>query len=311
MRFVLSFIAFSIYAVPLMADNEKTANPSLLKEHVYTIVEQTGYRNYADTMALNKTADYIHEQFNQYTNQNHVQEFYVGNIPYYNICASFGPTDAPRIIIGAHYDVCNNQAGADDNASGIAGLLELARMFATTDKTNWNIRIDLVAYSLEEPPYFATDNMGSYIHASSLYNTKAPVMGMVCIEMIGYFSDEPNSQDYPIGFLKALYGNKGNYITVTRKFGGGKFCRKFTKQFKKTDGVNTKVFTGPKWVTGLDFSDHRNYWLFGWSALMITDTAFYRNKNYHTKEDTPEKLDYLRMSSVVTKVYHAIMSMVA
>lgn len=287
------------------------ANEAMLRKHVAVLTSGKGYRNYKDTNALNRAAAYIHKQLSEVTKEVYTQGFVVKGTHYSNVYASFGPPNAPRIIIGAHYDVQGEKPGADDNASGVAGLLELARMLAETDKSKWEMRIDLVAYSLEEPPYFGTENMGSSVHATALYNNRTPVVGMVCLEMIGYFNDTAGSQQYPMGIMKLFYGGKGDYITVVRKMGNGHFPRLFTRKFRKgRGGVCTKVFKGPEWITGVDFSDHRNYWRYKWPALMITDTSFYRNKNYHTENDTAETLDYLRMTSVIDKVYKALTSII-
>ena len=211
-----------------------------------------------------------------------------------------------RIIIGAHYDVCNNQEGADDNGSGVVGLLELSRMLKGQ---KLNYRIDIVAYSLEEPPYFKTEYMGSYIHAKSLVDNKIDVFGMVSLEMIGYFKDEKKSQNYPIKFLSIFYGSRGNYITLVNKFGSGKFSHKFCRKFKSFKLLRTKKFTGPESLQGVDFSDQLNYWKFGFSALMITDTSFYRNQNYHTRLDTMEKLDLNRMAKVIDSVFDSLINL--
>lgn len=286
------------------------ASEAALRKHVDKLTEGPGYRNHADTVALNRAAEYIYKQFTSMTKETYTQSFMVKGIKYYNVFATFGPVNAPRIVIGAHYDVCGEQMGADDNASGVAGLLELARMFSETDISKWEVRVDLVAYSLEEPPYFGTPDMGSSVHATSLFNNNTPVVGMVGLEMIGYFDDRKNSQEYPLGIMKLFYGSKGDYITVIRKMHNGKFARMFSRKFKHTGGVKAKVFKGPKWMKSLTLSDHRNYWRYKWPALMITDGAFYRNKNYHTPDDKPETLDYLRMSTVINKVYQAVTALV-
>jgi len=222
---------------------------------------------------------------------------------YKNVICSFGTENKKRIIVGAHYDVCENQEGADDNATGVVGLLELSRQLKTS---KLNYRIDLVAYTLEEPPYFKTEFMGSYVHAKSLLDSNIDVYGMISVEMIGYFKDEKKSQSYPIGILSLFYGNKGNYITLVKKFNTGKFARKFSKNYISSKTIRTKKFTGPKSLPGIDFSDHLNYWKFGFSALMITDTSFYRNKNYHKKSDTMETLDIYRMSKVIDGLYKTL-----
>jgi hypothetical protein len=222
------------------------------------------------------------------------------------VICSFGTENEKRIIVGAHYDVCGKQEGADDNASGVAGLLELARMLKGR---KLKYRIDLVAYSLEEPPYFRTEFMGSYIHAKSLADSKTNVYGMISLEMIGYFKDEKKSQSYPIGLLSLFYGNKGNYITLVKKFSAGKFTRKFCREFKSARTIRTKKFTAPPILPGIDFSDHLNYWRFGFSAMMITDTAFFRNKNYHEATDKMEILDIKRMAKVIDGVFASLIAL--
>ena len=141
---------------------------------------------------------------------------------------SFGTNNNKHVIVGAHYDVCGDQEGADDNASGVVGLLELARML---EGQSLNNQIDLVAYTLEEPPYFRTTYMGSYKHAKSLVDNKAIVRGMICLEMIGYFSDEKQSQTYPVEGMEELYGTTADYISIVSKTGSAKFVNSFTKFF--------------------------------------------------------------------------------
>jgi hypothetical protein len=169
--------------------------------------------------------------------------------------------------------------------------------------------VELVAYSLEEPPYFRSENMGSFVHAKGLSYDNRDVYGMISLEMIGYFKDEKRTQEYPIGLFRLFYGNRGNYITLVNKFGKGKFSKRFTKNYKRLKVVKTKKFNGPKALQGVDFSDHLNYWKFGYSARMITDTAFYRNKNYHEQGDVMEILDLSRMAKVIDGVIDTLKKM--
>lgn len=296
-------IAFLLSTSVFAIDHSDTV---LIKQHLTAITKTKGFRTYANLPLLNKTADYIQKEFQQYADTVFTQEYNVKGTIYKNVICSFGTNHSKRIIVGAHYDVCDNQKGADDNASGIVGLLELARLLKGQQL---NYRIDLVAYSLEEPPYFRTESMGSYIHAKSLFDSKADVYGMISIEMIGYFKDAKRTQSYPLGLLKLVYGSRGNYITLVKKFGAGKFAKNFSKEFKHTRSIRTKKFVAPAALPGIDFSDHLNYWKFHFSALMITDTGFFRNKNYHEPTDTMETLDIPRMAKVIDGVFHTLIAL--
>jgi len=282
------------------------SDTTIIKSHLITLTKTEQFRTFNNIEQLNRTADFIKSVFEKYTDSVFVQKYYADGKFYKNVICSFGTEHKKRIVVGAHYDVCTYQEGADDNASGVVGLLELARLLKGQ---KLNYRIDLVAYTLEEPPYFRTNYMGSYIHAKSLSDDKADVYGMVSLEMIGYFKDEKKSQSYPIGILSLFYGNTGNYITLIKKYGSGKFAHAFCKHFKAAKTIKTKKFTAPTFLRGMDFSDHRNYWKFGFSALMITDTSFNRNKNYHSTTDTMETLDLKRMAGVIDGVYKALTNM--
>lgn len=279
------------------------SNRQQVKENLETITRGFGYRDYLNVAALNKVAAFIHSELSKYCDTVFYQEFKVNGTTYKNVIASQGTKNDSRIIIGAHYDVCGKQEGADDNASGIAGLLELARLLKSE---SLNYRIDFVAYTLEEPPFFGTKQMGSYVHAKSVFEEKQIIKGMICLEMIGYYSEAANSQRYPVKMLKPIYGDKGDYITIVEKFGSGRFCAKIEKLMKKHQQITTKTFKGPKKLQGIDFSDHRNYWAFGYDALMITNTAFYRNPNYHEISDKLETLDVEKMCRVIDGLYLSI-----
>jgi hypothetical protein len=298
-----AFGSIFMLSTTLLNATPPLSDTTIIKQHLTVLTKTPQPRNYKNVPQLDETSDFIKKTFELYTDSVVFQPYAEHKQIFKNVIASFGPKDAPRIIVGAHYDVCDRQPGADDNASGIVGLLELARLLKGQTLKN---RIDLVAYSLEEPPYFRSELMGSFVHAESLFKQKVSVLGMVCLEMIGYFKDEPHTQKYPIGLLSMIYGNKGDYITLVRKFGSGKFARQFSNHFMDAKTIKTKKFVGFSWVPGIDFSDHQNYWKFGYSALMITDTAFFRNPNYHQPTDTMETLDLKRMSQVIDGVFLAL-----
>jgi len=271
-----------------------------IKQDLDSIVKTDSFRNYKNIKTLNKVADYIKRQFQTVSDSVTEQKYNYQETEYKNIICSINTDKKDRVIIGAHYDVCGDQDGADDNASGVAGLLELARIMKGI---KLDYRIDFVAYSLEEPPFFKTDFMGSYIHAKYLNEHKISVKGMIALEMIGYFDDKPNSQDYPVGFLSWFYGDRGNFITVAQKYWNGRFGNDIKRLMQQNNLIPTKSFKSPKFIPGVDFSDHRNYWQFGYSAVMITNTAFYRNHNYHKNTDKIETLDIRRLALTIDELY--------
>ncbi len=297
-------LLFSIIFIATSSFSQNFSDTNRIKAHLTNITKTSTFRTFNNIALLNKTADYIKTEFLLYSDSVTFQEYQVQGKTYKNVICSFGTENEKRIIIGAHYDVCDKQEGADDNASGIVGLLELARLLKGQ---KLNYRIDLVAYTLEEPPFFRTESMGSYVHAKSLFDAQKEVFGMISLEMIGFFKDEKHTQDYPLKILSLIYGNRGNYITLVKKFGSGKFVHQFCRKFKHTKSIRTKKFTAPPALEGIDFSDHLNYWKFGFSALMITDTAFFRNKNYHEEGDKMETLDIKRMAKVIDGVYKSLL----
>lgn len=276
-----------------------------LKADVKFLTEISPARNNYNVQSLNKAADYIKNEFQKIGLKTEEQKYFTDGKEYKNIIAMIGDKDAERIVLGAHYDVCDEQPGADDNASGVAGLLELARLIKSQNiKTTY--RIDFVAFSLEEPPHFREATMGSAVHAKSLHDAKVKVKGMICLEMIGYFSDEPKSQSYPVSIMKLFYPTKANFIAVVGTFWQGKIVRHVKRFMKSGSGIQICSIIAPKFIPGIDFSDHLNYWKYGYNAVMITDTAFYRNNNYHKSSDTMETLDFDKMAEVVKGVYNAV-----
>lgn len=271
--------------------------PGVIETQLDALINREGYRTYDDTVTLNAVRDYIVDEFSTHADVTYRQDYLVNGVTYSNVIALVGDTTLPRIIVGAHYDVCENQHGADDNGTGVVGLFQALEQLK--DYSSEDYCIEFVAYTLEEPPFFRTTKMGSYIHAKSLHARGIEVHGMLSLEMIGYFSTEKKSQHYPIGILKLFYGGKGDYITVVRKMNKGKFARKFSRKYKHSKTIKTKKFTATQSLPGIDFSDHLNYWALGYDAIMLTDTAFFRNANYHQGTDTIDTIDFDRMAKVI------------
>jgi Peptidase family M28 len=194
---VILLAIFAIINYPISSNAksfERLADTTNIRRNLSSIINTPDYRNYKNITVLDTVAERIKKEFKSYTNNVYMQAYKVDESGYKNVIASFGPETGERIIVGAHYDVSHDQDGSDDNASGVAGVLELAKLLKDQPL---KYRIDLVAFSLEEPPFFHTKNMGSYIHAKSLHDSSIAVKGMISLEMIGYFSDEKNSQTYP------------------------------------------------------------------------------------------------------------------
>lgn len=282
------------------------ADQSRLRADVAFLTNLHPARNCHNLPSLNKAADYIKGSFEKLTTAVSEQPFLADGRRYRNIIASMGPPDAERIVVGAHYDVCGEQPGADDNASAVAGLLETARLLHL-GQVPLRHRIDFVAYPNEEPPYFATEHMGSAVHAKSLHAARVPVRAMLCFEMIGYFSDAPHSQSFPNEALAKLYPSTGNFIVVVGKTGQEAFTQRVQRLMQPHAGtLDVQRINLPETAGLAGLSDHRNYWRHGYDAVMINDTSFLRNPHYHQPTDTLDTLDFVRMAQVVDGVCGAL-----
>lgn len=287
-----------------MASTPVVSTDNLI-QHVKQLSITFHPRDYTHLDNLNATADYIKQQMSLYSQNVTEQKFSIENITYRNIISHFGPTEGERIIIGAHYDSCDQTRGADDNASGVAGLLELARLLKENPPKT---PIELVAYTLEEPPFYGTEGMGSAVHANAVADQ--PIKFMISLEMIGYFSDEPNSQQFPFKLLQKLYSDKGDFIAIISNLDNRATTASIKSYMMGATDLPVYSLNAPSFVTGIDFSDHRNYWKHNIPAVMITDTSFYRNHHYHEPNgDRWDDLDYPKMAKVIQGVYNAIQNL--
>ena len=312
------FIVWFLISQPTFGFQSKKSETTFvkaenLKSHVYTIVETFNDRGYTNTEMLDNTAEYIYNEFAKYSDEVSYQNFEVEGFlddpkrGYKNVIANFKGAescDDEVYIVGAHYDTFAGFAGANDNTSAIAGLLELARLLKDNPP---KCNLQIVAYSLEEPPFFRTEKMGSFVHAQSLKENGTKVKLAIVLDMIGFYSDEENSQSYPFPFMAWYYPSKANFISIVGDLSLTNILhvRDAKSHFKKSD-LSVYSINAPSFVPGIDFSDHQNYWKLGYPAIFITDTAFYRSDNYHTVKDTPDSLDYEKMAKVVEGVFEVV-----
>lgn len=278
------------------------ADPDALKAHVVRLASTVPARNHANVGALAETLGYIRSTWTGQGHQVQSQPFSAGTSTFSNVWITCGPETADRVIIGAHYDVCGDQPGADDNASGVAAILELGRLLPT-HRPALDRRIDLVAYANEEPPYFKSAYMGSVVHARSLKAKGARVRGVVALDMVGYFKDEPGSQSFPNSLMGYVYPDRGDFLAVVAPFSEYALTRRVKDRLTAGTALPIYSMNAPVRLPGVDFSDHRSYWPEGYHAVLVTDTSFYRNAQYHQKGDVPERLDYRRLAEVVAGLY--------
>jgi len=275
-----------------------------LQSHVQMLSVEFHPRNYLHPQNLDRSAGYIREHLEQAGARVDEQVYEVEGKQYRNVIGRFGAEAGPRLIVGAHYDSCDQTPGADDNASGVAGLIELAYLLGQEPP---GAAVELVAYTLEEPPFFRTSHMGSVHHASLLASNHIPVRGVIVLEMIGYFRDEPFTQAYPLPMLYLMYPHRGNFIGVVGRWDQGEWIKEVKVGMKGTTDLPVYSIRAPASLPGVDLSDHMNYWAQGYPAVMLTDTAFYRNRAYHRSTDTLDRLDYRRMGMVVAAVREVVM----
>ncbi len=288
--------------VNAVESREVVIEVAALQRHVQALAVTYHPRSVENFAMLEAAGEYVLAEMRAAGAAPEIQGVDVNGTVYRNFIARFGPAEGPLLVIGAHYDSSGQTPGADDNASGVAALLELTRLLARDPPSQ---PVELVAYTLEELPYFRTEFMGSYRHASALAQQKRQVRLMVSLETIGYYRDEPQSQDYPVAGLGLLYPDQGNFIAIVGAFNDVSNMRRVKALFKGASDLPVESINAPSSVPGVDFSDHASYWQFDMPALMVTDTAFLRNPNYHESSDLPDTLDYARMAKVV-RAMHAV-----
>lgn len=277
------------------------ADPRRLRSDVAFLTRDASPRDVQHPEKLELAATYISAELSKTGAAVVSQPYSVHGRTFRNVIARLGPGGPGALVVGAHYDAfgeANANPGADDNASGVAGLLEVARLLAAEPLAR---PLLLVAYCTEEPPYYHSEFMGSAVHAALLRQSDSRPIGMVSLEMIGYFQKE---QPWPSRLFALAYPTRGDFIAVVGRWADRRLARELRRGINAASTVAAYSYSGPA-IAGTEASDHSSYWAEAYTAVMVTDTAFMRNANYHAPTDTLETLDFPRMAQVVTGVANA------
>lgn len=276
---------------------EKKDSMQRIEAHLHLLTEEIGERSVLQWDRHAKARDAIYENFARLGLQPILETYDYEGTPVSNVIAEINPgaNSLPRYVVGAHYDSVSGTVGADDNASGVAVLLELATVLQQNRALLQNgPSIRLVAFALEEPPVFLTPFMGSKVHARTMKANQERLDGMICLEMVGYTCHQKGCQSYPFPLNLMGYPKTGDFIGIVGSFSSRRFTAALMAAFDKNPALPTISLNVPfnGWLTpAIRLSDHASFWDQGFNAVMITDTAFYRNPHYHLSSDTMATLD--------------------
>jgi len=268
-----------------------------LRRHVERLADKIGERHVLRPEALHAAERYIGDTLRGHGYEVNRQNYEAQGVDCANLEVTIaGQSRASEIVLaGAHYDTVPGSPGADDNASGVAAVLELARLLREAKPAR---TIRLVAFVNEEPPFFFWGEMGSKVYARAARARGDDIRVMLSLEMLGCYSDEKGSQGYP-PLLKHFYPKQGDYIAFVSNLRSRHAMRNVFDAFRAASDFPAERLAAPALVPGIGWSDQLSFWREGYPAAMVTDTAFHRYRHYHQPTDTPEKLDYARMAQVV------------
>jgi hypothetical protein len=279
-----------------------------LRATVRTLASEIGERNLSRYPALNTAAGFIETSLARCGLQTRRDRFEVNGLACDNIEAEIAGKSRELVVIGAHYDSVFGCPGANDNGSGVAALLALARRFAGK---SLNHTLRFVSFVNEEPPYFQTARMGSVVYAGRCKSRGDDVTAMISLETIGYFSNEPHSQTYPSIGLGAFYPTTANFIGFVGNVHSRHLLRRVVNRFRAAKKLPSEGAALPSFIPGVGWSDHWAFWQQRYPAIMVTDTAPFRYPHYHRPTDTPDKLDYDRFALVVSGMETVIADLAA
>jgi len=277
-----------------------------LKNHVKFLTSLTPARTYPNAGSLTRAAHYIQQQFLISGKQVTEQPFVVHGKTYRNVSILFGSAKNKRIVVGAHYDVCGNQPGADDNASGVAIIVELASLLKN-NQIKLRHSVELVAFALEEPPWFRTPNMGSAVHARSLAKNKIKVKLMISVDMIGWFAKKGSRSLNANIPLYPPVKSPANTSTIVGLDSSRKLIKKTWKLMEKGSTLKFVYAAAPRHTPTIDFSDHLNYWNHDYPALLISNGFVALNPRYHKPTDTMDTLNFANMAQLTHSLMFTIL----
>lgn len=279
-----------------------------LRQDVEKLAGEIGERNFILYQKLAEAADFLSTSFQANGYQVERQEYKIDDRFYYNIEVEIpGGKNADEIVVvGGHYDSVVGSPGANDNATGAAGVLALARIFADK-KLNRTLRF--VEFVNEEPPFFWTADMGSLVYAKRCRERNEKIVGMLSLETIGYYSDAQDSQKYPAP-LNLLYPTSGNFIGFIGNTGSSKLVRDAIASFRRHAQFPSEGAAIPGVIPGVGWSDQWAFWQHGYPGLMVTDTAPYRYPFYHTADDTPDKVNWQKTAKVIAGLEKVVADLV-
>jgi Zn-dependent M28 family amino/carboxypeptidase len=282
-------------AAPLSRD--EVALREELRADVQKLAGEIGERNMWRYPQLNAAADLIEISLSHAGLQPRRDSYELHGQACHNIEAEIPGVSQKIVLVGAHYDSVFGSPGANDNGSGVAALLALARRFAGKSPQH---TLRFVAFVNEEPPYFLSGQMGSFVYASRCKGRGDRIEAMISLETIGYFSDAPHSQTYPAPGLGIFYPTVGNFIGFVSNVHSRALLRRVIGLFREHGKIPSEGAALPAFIPGVSWSDQWSFWRNGYCGIMITDTAPFRYPHYHSSTDTPDKLDYDRFTLVVS-----------
>jgi Zn-dependent M28 family amino/carboxypeptidase len=267
-----------------------------LRGHVEQLAGKIGERNLLRPAALEAAARYVEEALAAAGLDPRTEPFTVSREPVRNVVATTGGAGTGEIVVvGAHYDTVPGCPGADDNATGVAALIEIARACAgrTLPRT-----VRFVGFVNEEPPFFQTAAMGSLRHARAARERGERIVAMLSLETIGFYADAAGSQEYPFP-LGAFYPDRGDFLAFVGNLRSASLVRRAIASFQRHTAFPSEGLAAPEWLPGVGWSDQWAFWQAGYEAAMVTDTAPFRYPHYHLASDTPDRIDAERLARVV------------